>query len=425
MADYTNASTYLSAPIPGVQQNDVTEEANQINSLDSALELLLKALAGPDANVIVSGCTIAIGAGLSVDIAAGSRALIGGRHVYKSTALNVPALTASQTNYIYLTRPAEPYTQAFTASANITGVVPANSILIATCVCGGASVTSVNNNVGGRAPVCAEGFLRPRAQTTPDMTIYVERGSAIIDGVRVEFGGGSSPIITAPVTNPRIDLITLDSAGTLAVTAGTEGATPAAPTFPNNALPIALVYLKTTSTSIQQTSSSNVLHGYLYREVLPWLRADPVPWADQQGTVGTTTKRWGKVYAAQFGLSASDLLSFSAGALYVRLGASWGTAFGAAAVYPYANLGQTLGTSSRYWSAAYLGHIYVLDAKDLILSETTGTKIGTAAAQKLGFWNATPVVQPSAVADATDAASVILRLNELLARIRTIGLIAT
>jgi len=58
-------------------------------------------------------------------------------------------------------------------------------------------------------------------------------------------------------------------------------------------------------------------------------------------------------------------------------------------------------------------------------SGASGFKIGTATTQGLGFWNATPSAQPAAVADATDAASVITQLNELLARLRTIGLIAT
>lgn len=56
---------------------------------------------------------------------------------------------------------------------------------------------------------------------------------------------------------------------------------------------------------------------------------------------------------------------------------------------------------------------------------TTGTKIGTATTQKIGFWNATPAVQPTAVADATDATTVITQLNALLARLRIIGVIAT
>jgi hypothetical protein len=63
--------------------------------------------------------------------------------------------------------------------------------------------------------------------------------------------------------------------------------------------------------------------------------------------------------------------------------------------------------------------------RDIVTDTTTGTKIGTATTQKIGFFNATPVVQQAAVADATDAASTQDRLNDLLARLRTLGLIAT
>jgi hypothetical protein len=54
-----------------------------------------------------------------------------------------------------------------------------------------------------------------------------------------------------------------------------------------------------------------------------------------------------------------------------------------------------------------------------------GVKIGSATSSLLGFFGATPVVQQAAVADATDAASTQARLNDLLARLRTLGLIAT
>jgi hypothetical protein len=63
--------------------------------------------------------------------------------------------------------------------------------------------------------------------------------------------------------------------------------------------------------------------------------------------------------------------------------------------------------------------------RDIVTDTTTGTKIGTGTTQKIGFFNATPVVQQAAVADATDAASTQARLNDLLARLRTLGLIAT
>lgn len=71
------------------------------------------------------------------------------------------------------------------------------------------------------------------------------------------------------------------------------------------------------------------------------------------------------------------------------------------------------------------GDLTIADGKNVVLNTTTGTKIGTATTQKLGFFNAAPVVQPTAVADATDAASAITQLNALLAHMRTLGLIAT
>lgn len=53
-------------------------------------------------------------------------------------------------------------------------------------------------------------------------------------------------------------------------------------------------------------------------------------------------------------------------------------------------------------SAGAVGLAVAANTRDLVLDTTTGTKIGTATTQKLGFWNATPVVQP---ADAAQAAA--------------------
>jgi hypothetical protein len=69
--------------------------------------------------------------------------------------------------------------------------------------------------------------------------------------------------------------------------------------------------------------------------------------------------------------------------------------------------------------------LHLADAGNITVGTTTGTKIGTATTQKLGFYNATPVVQPAAVADATDEATAITQLNDLLAKLRTLGIIAT
>jgi hypothetical protein len=64
---------------------------------------------------------------------------------------------------------------------------------------------------------------------------------------------------------------------------------------------------------------------------------------------------------------------------------------------------QTDGTTRLTVGAA--GGLAVTDANDIALGTTTGTKIGTATTQKLAFYNATPVVQPTAVADITTTAT--------------------
>lgn len=50
------------------------------------------------------------------------------------------------------------------------------------------------------------------------------------------------------------------------------------------------------------------------------------------------------------------------------------------------------------------GNITMPDAGNVVTNATTGTKIGTAVTQKIGFWNATPVVQPAAAGQAAAAA---------------------
>jgi hypothetical protein len=71
------------------------------------------------------------------------------------------------------------------------------------------------------------------------------------------------------------------------------------------------------------------------------------------------------------------------------------------------------------------GNLQLAGGSNVVLSASTGTQIGTATTQLLGFYGKTPVDQPDAVADATDGTDVIARLNDLLARVRELGLIAT
>jgi len=56
-------------------------------------------------------------------------------------------------------------------------------------------------------------------------------------------------------------------------------------------------------------------------------------------------------------------------------------------------------------------NLTIADGKDIVLDTTTGTKIGTATGQKLGFYNATPIAKPTLATD--DAAGIITALVNL------------
>jgi len=75
------------------------------------------------------------------------------------------------------------------------------------------------------------------------------------------------------------------------------------------------------------------------------------------------------------------------------------------------------------------GRNFTMAAANFITDTTTGTKIGTATGQKFSFWNATPVIQPTAVVDAAGGGTIDAEartaLNALLARLRTVGMVAT
>jgi len=71
------------------------------------------------------------------------------------------------------------------------------------------------------------------------------------------------------------------------------------------------------------------------------------------------------------------------------------------------------------------GGLLMEAGKNISTDTTTGMKIGAGITQKLGFWNHTPVVQPSAQpADATDLASALTLVNSLKAALKSIGITA-
>ena len=85
------------------------------------------------------------------------------------------------------------------------------------------------------------------------------------------FTGGPSPNITPPVSNPRIDLLCLNSSGALVWVTGTEASSPAEPAFPTDKVPICLIYCKGTMARVvdYEDKDANPNEAYIYRDVRP------------------------------------------------------------------------------------------------------------------------------------------------------------
>lgn len=87
------------------------------------------------------------------------------------------------------------------------------------------------------------------AQGSPDMTVAVARGEVMVNGERLQVVGGNVTITTADGSNPRFDLICVDSSGAKSAVAGTPAAEPV---FPDDGgkLVLATVYVPASDTTI-------------------------------------------------------------------------------------------------------------------------------------------------------------------------------
>lgn len=115
----------------------------------------------------------------------------------------------------------------------------------------------------------------------------------------------AAPTLTAPSGNPRIDILTLNSSGTLAWTAGTEASTPVSPwtSITDKLIPICEVYLKVGMTRVvdfddKATYSSE---GYILSDCRPFIQTKTANTFDSS-TVSTKT--------TDYTLTAADVGKF-------------------------------------------------------------------------------------------------------------------
>jgi hypothetical protein len=164
-------------------------------------------------------------------------------------------------------------------------------------------------------------YLLAHEQSTPDLTLYVEPGVFYIGATRVIYAGGNSPTFTAPVTNPRIDLLTINSSGTLARTAGAEAGSPSAPAYPAGVMVLCEVYNRVGQTTIRDTDTagqgyiSNDIRGIGFAQSIVnaqiaaaaaidiskvAFNGDFLPTADNTDDIGSASYQVANVYATQY-----------------------------------------------------------------------------------------------------------------------------
>ena len=88
------------------------------------------------------------------------------------------------------------------------------------------------------------------AQGTPDMTVAVAKAGTLTNGVLKATAAGNGTITAADATNPRLDLVVINSAGAIAVRAGTPAANPKPPARTANDVVLASVFVPANDTAV-------------------------------------------------------------------------------------------------------------------------------------------------------------------------------
>lgn len=88
------------------------------------------------------------------------------------------------------------------------------------------------------------------AQGTPDMTVAVAKGAVLANKTLRAVTAANVTVGTADATNPRLDLIVIDSSGAKQCRAGTAAASPKPPARTANDVVLAVVYVPANDTTI-------------------------------------------------------------------------------------------------------------------------------------------------------------------------------
>jgi hypothetical protein len=138
---------------------------------------------------------------------------------------------------------------------------------------GATTITPFSLNTSTYSPLSsfsASTTVTSGTWTAQTMELYVQPGTYYVGTTRVLFLGGSTPTFTAPSSHPRIDLVTADSSGTIALVTGTESVSPSAPSYPANKMVLAEIYNVVGETALYDNDNQQSGQGYVLNDVRPF-----------------------------------------------------------------------------------------------------------------------------------------------------------
>ncbi len=126
-------------------------------------------------------------------------------------------------------------------------------------------ISSYNNSVQqNMTSFSASTTVTSGTWTSNTLALYIEPGLFYVGTTQVNFLGGSTSTFSAPAANPRIDIVTVDNAGTIAVSTGAEAGSPTAPAYPATKLVVCEVYHRVGETKILDYDDG--VNGYIYKD---------------------------------------------------------------------------------------------------------------------------------------------------------------
>jgi hypothetical protein len=419
--------------IPGVNGSPA-----DVTSFNSNLDLTEGSFAdlGP---YLISGLAVTAGAGLAVSVALGI-ASIGGR-VTVAAPITIAGLTPSTTNHLYLL-------QNGTGTANTTGTQPALSAKLGTCVVGVSTVTSVSQarSSGCQQQVRTESLVPggPGGGNLGSINLAgwaaAAADSVTVYGVLPAGALPTNPYALSTLTDVTLtstaqgDLLYRGSSAWNNLAAGTSGKflqSQGASANPQWAAP-------TLASSLSDVVLTSAAQGdLLYRNSTQWVNlahgtsgqalltqgASANPAYAALNLAGGSSIVTGVLPAGNLPTSfsgdltlapssfARNLISGTAGAIALGITAASGQT--ADLIYTQTSVGAGL------FRVDANGQVVLADAINIAAGTSTGTKIGTGTTQKLGFWNATPVVKQT-LAGVKSGGTALTNLISLLA---TLGIL--